>query len=93
MTHFPTHQEPHESEAFPADPVAAFAEAMRVARAASHSKRLDTATQAALQAIVQAGHAAVDAMRHQEQRIAAIETRRQPNREVDWGGAWRREVW
>ena len=44
-------------------------QALRVARAATHSKRMDTATQAALQAIVEAGRAALDAFRHLERKI------------------------
>ena len=60
----------------PLDPIRAFEEALRVARATSHSKRLDTATQAALAAIVQFGHAAVEAFRALERRVGAIESGR-----------------
>jgi hypothetical protein len=83
MTMRPHHEAPHEADwrtprfhehdAFPQDPIHALEESLRIARAATHCKRLDTATQAALAAIVQFGHAAVDAARHLEQRIARLD--------------------
>ncbi len=58
-------------------------EALRVARAASHSRRLDTATQAALDALVALGQAVVDrslradlALDDARDRIAALEAAR-----------------
>jgi hypothetical protein len=54
------------------DTLAALEEAARAARAASHSKRLDTATQAALQALVAFAMASVAHARAHAQRSAAI---------------------
>ncbi|RBP15851.1 hypothetical protein DFR50_107121 [Roseiarcus fermentans] len=53
----------------PPDPNGALEEAARVARAASHSRRLDTATQAALNALVAFAEATVGALRAQRRRI------------------------
>jgi hypothetical protein len=60
-------------------------EAMRVARAASHSRRLDTATQAALDALVAFSKAVVDRivrtdleLNEAQNRIAALEAARVP---------------
>lgn len=74
MTMHPHHEEPHDS--FPQDPIRALEEALRIARAATHCKRLDTATQGALDAIVRFGHAAVDAAKALERRVAELERRR-----------------
>ncbi len=62
------------------EPARNLEDALRIARAASHSRRLDAATQAALDAIVAFGRAAVDRMLqidveldNARNRIAALE--------------------
>ncbi len=50
-------------------------EALRTARAASHSRRLDTATAAAVEAIVAFGHAVVDRDREIERALADVRAR------------------
>ena len=54
-------------EPTPPDPVRALEAAVRRARAASHSRRLDTATQAAL---VEVAEAAVDLVRIRDRELA-----------------------
>ncbi len=69
------------SNAAPApDPARELEDAWRFARAASHSRRLDTATQAALDALVALGHAACERILQRDAelnearvRIAALE--------------------
>ena len=57
---------------FPDDPLTAFEEALRVARAATHERKLDRPVAEAFAAIVAAGHAAVAAFRDLERRIAEL---------------------
>ncbi len=57
------------------DPVRAFEEAVRIARATSHSRRLDTAVQAALQALVAVAEAQVDLVRVRDREIAELRKR------------------
>jgi len=53
----------------------ALADAARSARAASHSKRLDTATQGALQALVAFAAATVEHARAMEREIEGLKAR------------------
>jgi len=57
-------------DAFTQDPIHALEESLRLARAATHQRRLDMGVQSALQAIVQFGHAVVD---HARVRDADLE--------------------
>ncbi len=70
----------HSNASSPVEPARELEDALRVARAASHSRRLDTATQAALDALVVLGHAACERILHMDaalnearDRIAALE--------------------
>ncbi len=66
---------PNGTETPPLDPMRLLEDALRVARAACHSRKLDSATQAALDAIVQYGHVVVDLMRVRDAELSAFRTR------------------
>ncbi len=66
---------PNGTETPPLDPMRLLEDALRVARAACHSRKLDSATQSALDAIVQYGHAVVDLMRVRDAELSAFRTR------------------
>ncbi len=66
---------PNGTETPPLDPMLLLEDALRVARAACHSRRLDSGTQAALDGIIQYDHAVVDLMRVRDAQLSAALSR------------------
>jgi hypothetical protein len=65
---------PHGADA-PADPLRAFEDAARAARASSHSRRLDTAVQSALNAYADSLTALMGYARARDADLAALSAR------------------